>query len=372
MAQGYLGSDSGNGAAELKGRENLRNLAMRCLFQDIEKSESGEQIEWCKLHDIVHDFALSLRKNDDKERSCQVCDSSLVSHVQPFVGIHLRWLDIRLITLSKDDLEIICRLYFLQSLLLLWCELTEIPQQIWSLNQLRRLDLSWNRELKELSESMGSLVELRTLSLESCSLKVICRGIGNLVQLRQLDLSRNRELKELPESMGSLVELQTLKIERTDINYLPQALGELSNLHTLELCPFKVGSQYNKLGLLKKLYRRLIVSLHLKIYLSSMSEKVDLVEDARQAQLKTLLQELETLEISFESEMNEMEQSSIWMEVVGGLVPHYKLKELAIYGYEGSRLPHWMSSPLNFIKQIRLGILSEVSSSAPNGRSGRT
>ncbi|XP_042021070.1 putative disease resistance protein RGA1 [Salvia splendens] len=457
MAQGYLGSDSGNGAAELKGRENLRNLAMRSLFQDIEKSESGEQIEWCKMHDIVHDFALSLRKNDEKETSCQVCDSSLVSHVQEYRSlsciyyvtpvferdrsfkvcdcmksvrvfriersrqmgmetlIHLRWLDISFITLSKDDLEIICRLYFLQTLLLSGCNLTEIPQQIGSLNQLRRLDLSNNGELKELPESMGSLVELRTLSLADCSLKVICRGIGNLVQLRRLDLSWNRELKELPESMGSLVELRTLslahcsleeigreignlvqlrqldlrlndelkelpesmgslvelqilKIEGTSINCLPEALGELSNLHTLGLCPFKVGSQYNKLGLLKNLYRHHTVSLHLKIYLSSMSEMVDLVEDARQAQLNTLLQELETLEISFNGTMNEMEQSSIWMEVVEALVPHHKLNNLKISGYEGSRLPHWMSSPLNFIKQIYLRNLSEVSSLPAMGK----
>ncbi|KAL1538211.1 putative disease resistance protein RGA1 [Salvia divinorum] len=39
MAQGYLGSISGNGELELKGREYLKNLAMRCLFQDVEESE---------------------------------------------------------------------------------------------------------------------------------------------------------------------------------------------------------------------------------------------------------------------------------------------------------------------------------------------
>ncbi|KAG6397998.1 hypothetical protein SASPL_139448 [Salvia splendens] len=459
MAQGYLGSDSGNDALELKGRENLKNLAMRSLFQDIEKSESGEQIEWCKMHDIVHDFALSLRKNDDKERSCQVCDSSLVSHVQEYRSlsciyyitpdferdrsckvcdcmksvrvlriessrpmgmetlIHLRWLDISWITLSKDDLEIICMLYFLQSLRLSSCELTEIPQQIGSLNQLRRVDLSKNGELKQLPDSMCKLVELRTLSLESCSLEVIPQQIGNLVQLRRLDLSWNTELKELPESMGSLVELrtlslahcylkeipreignlvhlrrlnlsynqvvelpdsicslvelQTLEIEGTDINYLPQALGELSNLCTLKLCELKIGSQYNKFGFLKNLHHHLIGSLYFKIYLSSMSEMVELVEDARQEQLKTLLQKLETLELSFEVTMNETEQSSsaaMWIEVVEALVPHYKLKELAIIGYKGARLPHWMSSPLNFIKQIRLRFLSEVSSLPAMGK----
>ncbi|KAL1538213.1 putative disease resistance protein RGA1 [Salvia divinorum] len=406
MAQGYLPYARGNGAVELKGREYLENVAMRCLFQDIEKSESGEHIEWCKMHDIVHDFAQFLRKDDDKGRGCQVCDPSLVSHVQkyrslswdkgrgchacdclksvrvlriksksaPPVGmeklIHLRRLDFSNIALSKDGLEIICRLYFLQSLLLSKCDLTEIPREIGNLVHLRRLDLSWNRELKELPESMYSLVELRSLSLAFCSLKEIQKEIGILVQLRELDLSCNFGLEELPESICSLVELQILKIEGTDINCLPEALGELSNLRRLELCEFKVGSQYNKLGFLKKLYRPLIGSLDLEIYYSSsMSEMVELVEDARQEQVKTLLQNLETLRISFKGTMDERERSSLssssssmWMEVVEALVPHYKLNKLVIRGYEGSRLPHLMSSPLNFIKHILLDTLSEVSS----------
>ncbi|XP_047978637.1 putative disease resistance protein RGA1 [Salvia hispanica] len=154
---------------------------MRSLFQDIEKSESGEQIEWCKMHDIVHDFALFLRKNDDKERSCQVCDSSLVSHVQEYRSLSLDYkppVDER-DRISQDGLEIICKLYFLQTLLLSLCGLTEIP-----------------------------------------------REIGNLVELRHLDLSRNEEIKELPESICSLVELQILNIEGTGINCLPEALVE--------------------------------------------------------------------------------------------------------------------------------------------------
>ncbi|KAL1538201.1 putative disease resistance protein RGA1 [Salvia divinorum] len=551
MAQGYLHSVSGNCAVELEGREYLENLAMRCLFQDIEKSESGEHIEWCKMHDIVHDFALFLRKDDDKERSCQACDPSLASHVQkyrslswdkeeschvcdcmksvrvlrikskraPPVGteklIHLRWLDFSWINLSKDGLEIICKLYFLKSLLLSECDLTEIPREIGNLVHLRRLDLSENQGIKELPESMYSLVELRSLSLRRCSLKEIqkeignlvhlrrldlsCNGeikelpesicslvelrylslsgcplkeiqkeignlvqlreldlsynrelkespesicslvelrslslrrcslkeikkeignlvqlreldlshnrelvelpesicslvelrslslahcslkeikkeIGNLVQLRELDLSYNRELKELPESICSLVELQILKIQYADINCLPEALGELSNLRRLELRKFKVGSQYNKLGFLKKLHRHFIGYLNLAIYCISMSEMVELVEDARQEQVKTLLQKLETLRISFEGTMNEMELSSLssssstWMEVVEALVPHYKLNNLEIRGYKGSRLPHLMSSPLNFIKQIYLFGLSEVSSFPAMGK----
>ncbi|KAL1538517.1 putative disease resistance protein RGA4 [Salvia divinorum] len=457
MAQGYLRSVSGNDEMELKGRECLNNLAMRSLFQDVEVSKSGEQIEWCKMHDIVHDFALFLRKNGDKERSCQICDSSTVSHVQeyrslswnphderergcqvcdclkclrvlrvegfgssPPVGmetlIHLRWLGFSYIELSKDGLKIICRLYFLQTLLLSYCSITEIPREIGNLVQLRQLDLSGNRELKELPDSIYKLVELRTLYVARCSLEEIRPEIGSLVQLRRLDLSENRELKELPESIYSLVELrslslaycslkeihggigklgqlrqldlrwnqivelpesicslvelQILRIEGTNINCLPEALGELSNLRTLELGKFRVGRHYNKLGILTKLYGLLTESLQLEVYCGSMSEMAELVEDAREAQLKVLLQKLKEIEIFFMGTMNETEQSpsSMWMEVVEALVPHHKLEELTIIGYGGSRLPHWMSSPLNFIKEIHLYDLSEVSSLPAMGK----
>ncbi|XP_047977750.1 putative disease resistance protein RGA3 isoform X2 [Salvia hispanica] len=437
MAQGYLPCVRGTGTVELEGREYLENLAMRCLFQDIEKNKSGEHIEWCKMHDIVHDFARFLRNNDDKVRSCQVCDSSLVSHVQEYrslswsygppvdgrdkscqvcdcmkslrvlrikrinslipVGIetliHLRWLDCSWTILSKDDFEIICRLYFLQTLLLSYCKLTEIPreienlvelrrlnlsgnkelkelpksmcklvelqslfledcslevipQQIGNLVQLRRLDLSWNEELKELPESMCKLVELRTLDLSWCSLEVIPQQIGNLDQLRRLDLSSNKRLKELPESMCKLVELRTLDLSRCSLEVIPQQIGNLVQLRELDLSwngelkelPESMCSLV-ELQILRIAYidiDYLPEGLDLEIYWSSMSEMVELVEEARQAQLDTVLN-LESLRICFKNEMNETEQSSssMWMELLEALVPHYNLETLSIYDYKG-------------------------------------
>ncbi|XP_047959486.1 putative disease resistance protein RGA1 [Salvia hispanica] len=268
MALGYLGSSSENGGVELRGREYLNSLAMRSLFQDI--LESDGQIKWCKMHDIVHDFALFLRKIDDREegakitkKRCQVCNPLLVSQAQKYRSliwderrhprlcncvtsvrvlrfgwrangflpkgmeklIHLRWLDFSWTTLSKDGLKIICSLYFLQTLLLSGCNITEIPREIENLVQLRHLDLSRNAELKDLPDRMYSLVELRTLSLAYCSLEEIRGEIGNLVHLRRLDLSENTKLKELPDSMYSLVELRTLSLASCSLEEIPEKLG---------------------------------------------------------------------------------------------------------------------------------------------------
>ncbi|XP_047981172.1 putative disease resistance protein RGA3 [Salvia hispanica] len=409
MALGYLDSVGGNSEMELKGQDFLNNLAMHSLFQDIKKSESGRKIEWFKMHDILHDFALFLRENIEvaemRNRSCQVCDPLLVSQVQenhslfwekripfhvcgcvtsvrmlrienglPPVGmerlIHLRWLDFSGTALSKDDLKILCRFYLLQTLSLARCNIIEVSQEIGNLVHLTRLDLSGNENLKELPESMYSLVELRTLSLAWCSLKEIRGEIENLVELRRLDLSWNTELEELPESIISLVELHSLNTEGTKVQHrLPEAVCQLSNLLTLELRELKVGSHYNKLGLLKKV-KRSTGSLTLDISFSTMSDMLELVKDAQEARLKILFQELEKLKISFESTMDGNEPSSssspspssMWMKLLEALEPHHKLKQLTIWRYEGSTLPSWMSSPNNFIKEISLHYLSEVSS----------
>uniref|UniRef100_A0A2N9HTE0 NB-ARC domain-containing protein n=1 Tax=Fagus sylvatica TaxID=28930 RepID=A0A2N9HTE0_FAGSY len=54
MAQGYINSKED---MEIIAREYFENLAIRSFFQDFEKDEDDGQIQWCKMHDIIHDFA---------------------------------------------------------------------------------------------------------------------------------------------------------------------------------------------------------------------------------------------------------------------------------------------------------------------------
>ncbi|KAI3471166.1 hypothetical protein Pfo_027829 [Paulownia fortunei] len=92
MALGYLGSNGSACDMELRGREYLNNLAMRSLFQDLRKRDLDEQIQWCKMHDIVHDFAQFLRKNTSngrveagmKKTTCQACNPVVISHVKEY------------------------------------------------------------------------------------------------------------------------------------------------------------------------------------------------------------------------------------------------------------------------------------------------
>jgi hypothetical protein len=61
MAQGYIDSKEN---MEIIAREYFENLAIRSFFQDFEKDEDDGKIRGCKMHDIVHDFAQLMTKNE--------------------------------------------------------------------------------------------------------------------------------------------------------------------------------------------------------------------------------------------------------------------------------------------------------------------
>ncbi|KAH7565429.1 hypothetical protein JRO89_XS09G0205500 [Xanthoceras sorbifolium] len=63
MAQDYLRTQR-NKDVELVGEEYFEKLAMRSFFQDFERVEDDGSIVSCKMHDMVHDSAQYLTKNE--------------------------------------------------------------------------------------------------------------------------------------------------------------------------------------------------------------------------------------------------------------------------------------------------------------------
>ncbi|ATB43525.1 hypothetical protein CYFUS_009005 [Cystobacter fuscus] len=91
------------------------------------------------------------------------------------------------------------------------------------------------RKLGTLPASIGEFSELERLWLGSTGLKQLPGELGQLRKLKKLDLSFNRELRSLPPEVGQLQELESLNLKNTGLTSLPEELGRLERLTFLDL-----------------------------------------------------------------------------------------------------------------------------------------
>ncbi|XP_019189979.1 PREDICTED: disease resistance protein RGA2-like [Ipomoea nil] len=259
MAQGYLTTKNGRGdqnQMELKGWDVFRNLAMRSFFQDLKKhGRDSNIIIYCKMHDIVHDFAEFITKNECYSISPHEDEVKLENHR------HLSWqktgkpLDPASICdvvgklrsffakyLSQEQLtpNMFNALKSVRVLGLYGCKLSELPKEIGNLIHLRYINLKRSK-VKELPDSICSLDNLQTLNLERCEcLSRLPERIGNLCHLSKIDLSYTI-VEELPDSICSLDNLQTLNLRGCGcLSRLPQRIGNLRHLIKIDLHRSKI------------------------------------------------------------------------------------------------------------------------------------
>jgi internalin A len=138
-------------------------------------------------------------------------------------------------------------------------QLTELPESIGQLKQLRELDLSWDysdekqkNQLTALPPSLGQLTQLTVLDLSSNQLTSLPDSLGQLTQLTSLNLSEN-QLTSLPPSLGQLTQLTSLNLSENQLTSLPPSLGQLTQLQTLNLSYNQLTSLPDSLGQLTQL-----------------------------------------------------------------------------------------------------------------------
>ncbi|XVE80878.1 hypothetical protein DITRI_Ditri15bG0016500 [Diplodiscus trichospermus] len=312
MAEGFLQQPERNSELTFEdiGNEYFNSLLSNSLLQDVLRDLRGSIIG-CKMHDLVHDLAQSIRN----------IGTNNASHIQlqnEFDGEKL-WHSL----FSKSNFfHIKADFKYLRVLNFSGARLNSLPESIGRLKHLRHLDVS-RTFLRRLPKSITHLYHLQTLRLLWCS-----------------------ALREFPKRLKNLVNLRHLVI-----NYKWQLFEEIKYLTNLRTLPiFDVGTKRCGIGALGYLSE---LGGELKIYnLQNVRNR----EDAHQAKIWEK-DKLHTLIYSWYHGQGE----SYSNDALEGLEHHSNLKSLTIEFYMGDNNPSWLvrnSAPSAYFQPINLAHLS--------------
>ncbi|XP_055959911.1 putative disease resistance protein RGA3 [Mercurialis annua] len=297
------------------GDKYFNALLCNSFFQDVERNKY-ENIVGCKMHDIVHDLAMSLSKLEvltldnfsfRDDLSCIRRFDLESQNAFSLRGIHAQKL--RTVFLLMDMVldESWWKFKNLRTLNLEGCEIEELPSPIGDCKLLRYLDVS-HTELKALPNSITTLYRLQTLRFLGCW-----------------------KLTELPrDKMSNLVSLKNIQFSMDE--QMPSGLGRLTCLERLPL--FVVGNDWG--GSIQELER--LNELRGKLSLNHL-ENVRGKEEAEKANLKMkkMIKSLKfgwTEGSSIENRNNE--------EVLEALEPHPNIESIKIEDYMGENFPAWV------------------------------
>ncbi|KAJ8648555.1 hypothetical protein MRB53_001578 [Persea americana] len=378
MAQGFIQPKrSTSEQMEDIGREYLADLVSRSLLNCRETDGHF----YYTMHDLTHDLARSVlgadlwKIGDEKshgnnaEKARYMSDDIITSYNFYYFYRLKNLRALSLLCTENIPADLFIKLRHIRTLRLGRCCITELPESIGDLLQLRYLDLS-DAKIERLPKSTTRLYNLQTLKLTGCNkLAEVPELIGDLLQLRYLslyctdivrlpksttrlynlqtlDLSECQRLVELPSDWSNLVNLRHLRLSCFTSVSIPPRIGTLKGLQTLSY--FNVGKEIGRgINELKDL-----IHLRGSLRISELENVVD-VEEAKEVQLKNK-QKIDKLELQWKCDDVESRQEGIEEEVLSALQPHTNLETLYIKGYCGVRFPTWLGdssfSKLNLVK----------------------
>nr|XP_023876824.1 putative disease resistance protein RGA3 [Quercus suber] len=337
MAEGFLQTPKQSiSVIEDIGNKYFDFLVANSLFQDLGRDSYGD-IRSCKMHDLVHDLALSISEGETLHLEGNLGDDIDVSHTRRLSLIsdgHTT----PAIPLSEDGMG------RLRTVFLNWVDLGD---KLLEFKCVRGLSLS-GKCIKELPESIGMLRHLRLLRIKGTYIKVIPNSVCMLYNLQTLVIKGCCFLKELPKDLRNLINLRHIDIDNYDSicgrMKLPTDIGRLTCLQTL---PFfgvgqDIGSQIGELGCLSQLRGEL------SIY------NLGHVKDKEEAKTANLAEKPKVHKLEFFwSWWDEREGNNNDEDVLEGFQPHPNLKSLEIKYFKGEKFPSWLLGSDN----IRGGLL---------------
>ncbi|XP_060973482.1 putative disease resistance protein RGA3 isoform X2 [Cannabis sativa] len=333
VAQDYFKSmNDGKHEDEQRGLVCFQNLATRSFFQEFEFDNYNFTME-CKMHDIVHDFACYLTKNE--------YSIELISDVEKRVDLDIRHLNLIYVSSSVTPTFSNLKKKNLHTLMVTCDSMLTgsnnslsscmFPYDLLDLKRLKTLILKG--ESMKIPVSIGDLIHLRYFSIRSYDIIDVPPTIGNLFNLQTLKFYCC--ITELPEEVGELMNLRHLHLIKGCTKSLPKSIWALTRLQTLDIGgSIKVGV----LGDIRILNNLCIIRLE---GLGKEEHK----EEAKEAQLLNK-KALVHLHLKFDKDSSVMDTHEI---VLDSLQPHHEnLKSLRIEEYCGLLIsPSWMLSLTN-------------------------
>ncbi|CAM0958833.1 unnamed protein product [Alopecurus aequalis] len=222
IANGFI-PEHNEDSLETVGKRIFNELASRSFFLDVE--ESGYSSTACKIHDLMHDIAMSVM---DKE--CVVAtEKPSQTEWLPDTARHLFLSYVETEGILNDSIE--KRTPAIQTLL---CDsvIKSSLRHLSKYSSLHALKLCITAESFLLKSKY--LHHLRYLDLSSSDIKTLPEDISILYNLQMLDLSYCYYLDRLPRQMKYMTSLRHLYTHGCPkLKNMPPELGKLTKLQTL-------------------------------------------------------------------------------------------------------------------------------------------
>ncbi|XBJ14069.1 hypothetical protein VPH35_006163 [Triticum aestivum] len=339
MAHDFIPLKEGENLEKV-GREIFVELTWRSFFQDVKRIPRRE---WegelrprtiCKIHDLMHDIALSVMGKDCLTIVARPNEKELVStgptrylfssyvYIGTLLDDYLKKHSPGLQTLLYPDrltygsAPHLSKYNHLRALQLF--ELPKLPLQPRHLQHLRYLDLSTNMSIEELPKEISILYNLQTLKLCKCI-----------------------RLGRLPEDMKCMENLRHLYTNGcSSLKCMPPGLGQLTSLQTLT---YFVVSSSPGCSTIREL-QDLNLGGDLELSHLQFATEVD-------AQACSLGNKEKLTHLSLKWGDDSSDELGHHRNVLDALKPHAALEFLRIRSYRGTGFPAWVVS-INFLQHL--------------------